>query len=89
MIDQASVDLGTVVRHQELTRLYVGSCRRVSGLEALRELPHLTYLSLSDCEGPIDLTPLAGLENLTIHTYLNTPVRGAALFPPERLIRHR
>ncbi|MBT2524856.1 NACHT domain-containing protein [Streptomyces sp. ISL-99] len=89
MVDQASLDLGTVVRHQELTRLHLGKCRLVSGLEALRDLPHLAHLSLSDCEGPIDLTPLADLENLTIHTYLNTPVHGAALFPPERLIDHR
>ncbi len=89
MVDQSALDLGPVVHHQELTRLHLGRCRLVSGLEPLRELPHLRYLSLSDCGGPVDLTPLAGLENLTIHTYLKTTVRGAALFPPERLIRHR
>ncbi|WP_078607299.1 NACHT domain-containing protein [Streptomyces flavidovirens] len=89
IVDQASLDLGTVVAHQELTRLHLGRCQLISGVEALRELPHLRHLRLSDCGGPIDLTPLADLENLTIHTYLNTTVHGTALFPPERLIHHR
>ncbi|MGW0559261.1 NACHT domain-containing protein [Streptomyces sp. NPDC003016] len=89
IVDQGFLDLGTVVRHQELTTLHLAGCRFVSGLEALRDLPHLRHLSLSDCAGPVDLTPLADLENLTIHTYLNTTVHGGALFPPERLTHHR
>lgn len=88
MIDQSALDLGTVVHHQDITSLHLGRCRLVSGVEALLELPQLTYLSLSDCGGPIDLAPLAGLENVKIHTYLNTTVHGAELFPPERVTRH-
>ncbi|MFF3337141.1 NACHT domain-containing protein [Streptomyces flavidovirens] len=87
--DQLALDLSTVVRHQELRTLLIGTSAIVSSLEPLRDLPHLTRLKLSDCGGPLDLSPLVDLENLTVHSYLGTSVRGTALFPPERLLHHR
>ncbi|MBT2490060.1 NACHT domain-containing protein [Streptomyces sp. ISL-96] len=87
--EQSALDLSTVVRHQELRELLLGTCELVSGLEPLRDLPHLTRLRLSDCGGPLDLTPLADLEQLTVHTYLGTTVRGTTLFPRGRLLHNR
>ncbi|MET9518788.1 NACHT domain-containing protein [Streptomyces sp. NPDC002994] len=88
MADQSALDLASVVHYQDLEMLRLHKCRLVSGLEALRDLPHLTLISLGNCAGPIDLSPLAGLENLVIHTNLATTVHGTHLIPPERLL-HR
>ncbi|MFD4941562.1 NACHT domain-containing protein [Streptomyces sp. NPDC058409] len=65
------------------------SCRLPHGLEPLRELPALTMLDLyaRPKDGPYDLTPLAGLERLTITLNNETETIGAELFPPERIIR--
>ncbi|MEV6649510.1 NACHT domain-containing protein [Streptomyces sp. NPDC051219] len=85
ILDHPAVDLQTVVRHQGLQRLFLRWCALSSGLEPLRALPNLTLLSIVQCDGPIDLSPLAELERLAINVGVSTNVTGAELFPPERL----
>lgn len=45
-------------------------------------------LVLTRCGGTIDLPPSAGLEDLTVHLGRGTTVRGAGLFPSERISGH-
>ncbi len=87
-LDQPALGLATVVPHHGLRALFLGGCRIASGLEPLRDLPHLTELRISGCGGTVGPAPPAGPANLTVRTYLGTTVRGTALFPPERLVRH-
>ncbi|MEW2395087.1 NACHT domain-containing protein [Streptomyces sp. NPDC046862] len=84
-ITQATVEPAALVRHQELTEIFLYECDLASGLEPLTNLPELRNLGLSRCGGSIDLTPLAGLEHLTIRAIVGTQVKGAELFPPDRL----
>nr|WP_202542161.1 NACHT domain-containing protein [Streptomyces sp. SID2563] len=73
-----------------LRRLLLFRCGTVADLAPLRELPHLTALRLRHCAqqaAPIDLSPLAGLDRLTVTLSGNMQVSGTALFPPGRLIR--
>ncbi|MFF9572159.1 NACHT domain-containing protein [Streptomyces sp. NPDC014685] len=72
-----------------LPTLVLISCRLRHGLEPLRELPALTRLQLHarPGNGPYDLTPLADLDNLTIHIGSQTVATGTELFPPERIVR--
>ncbi|MFJ1789835.1 NACHT domain-containing protein [Streptomyces anulatus] len=56
-------------------------------LAPLTDLPSLTTLALYGAEGAVDLSPLAAMENLTLHLAHNTHVTGAELFPPERIVR--
>lgn len=74
-----------LARHRQLTELALYACELFTGLDALKELPELRRLSLSYCPGTIDLTPLADLNDLTIHVTPGTNLRGADLLPPERL----
>ncbi|MEV4973074.1 hypothetical protein [Streptomyces scopuliridis] len=58
------------------------------GLGPLAELPQLESLQLSGCaheEGPIDLSPLAGREDLVITVTDNTLIRGEDAFAPNRI----
>ncbi|MEU3664501.1 NACHT domain-containing protein [Streptomyces sp. NPDC032940] len=82
---QSTLDLSIVQRYQTLTSLSLRDCTLHSSLAALRELPHLTRLNLWDCKGPIDLAPLADLDNLAVHINGNTNVTGFECIPPERL----
>ncbi|MFI5795672.1 NACHT domain-containing protein [Streptomyces sp. NPDC051677] len=84
-LEFAPIDLTALQGHQRLTSLLLRQSPPSSGLAPLRELPDLTHLSLWDCGGPIDLTPLADLENLVVRTNKGTLVVGAEHFPPERL----
>ncbi|MGW6601352.1 hypothetical protein [Streptomyces sp. NPDC055036] len=59
-------------------------------LDPLAQLPELKRLRLSACtheEGPIDLSPLAGREDLVITVTNGTPVRGEEDFAPGRIVR--
>ncbi|MEV8394397.1 MULTISPECIES: hypothetical protein [unclassified Streptomyces] len=60
------------------------------GLDPLAQLPRLKRLHLSACthgEGPIDLSSLAGREDLVITVTDGTPVRGEEAFAPGRIVR--
>ncbi|MFD7865492.1 NACHT domain-containing protein [Streptomyces sp. NPDC059783] len=77
--------LGALPTVREL-RLY--NCPASGGLAALKDLPALTELTLySRSEAPQDLTPLAGLDHLTLTIGRDTRTVGDELFPPERLTR--
>ncbi|MEV5380214.1 NACHT domain-containing protein [Streptomyces nondiastaticus] len=80
------LDPRTLVRHQGVRELTLGGCTLSGSLE----MRALTTLALNACHAaeaePVDLTPLAPLERLTITVRNGTPVRGADLFPPERLV---
>ncbi|MFD7440141.1 NACHT domain-containing protein [Streptomyces sp. NPDC059909] len=87
---QSSLDLRRIVHLTELDRLIMWRCEVPSGLDALRELPGLTSLWLSECTGPeggLDLRPLLGLEQLVLTLSGGTPVTGDELFPPGRIVR--
>ncbi|WP_406150220.1 hypothetical protein [Streptomyces sp. NBC_01012] len=45
------------------------------------------YLYGKPDEEPLDLAPLAGLEDLTVHLGYGTRTTGTELFPPERIVR--
>ncbi|MER5279291.1 NACHT domain-containing protein [Streptomyces sp. NPDC002809] len=73
-----------------LQRLFLFRCGTVADLAALHELPDLTSLRLSSCAEdapPIDLSPLAGMERLTLTLLGGTRTIGDDLFPPERIVR--
>ncbi|MFJ6807104.1 NACHT domain-containing protein [Streptomyces anulatus] len=80
-------DLRLLAPLGRLRDLSLGQCDPAAGLAPLTDLPSLTTLRLYGTGEPIDLTPLAGAENLTIHLTHDTHVTGAELFPPERLVR--
>ncbi|MFI2615523.1 NACHT domain-containing protein [Streptomyces sp. NPDC018584] len=85
ILDVPRVDLSTLAVHQELTTLYVGHVPQVESLAALAELPRLRKVEFGSC-GPLDLTPLAGLENVHVDLYGCPQVTGLDLFPPGRLV---
>ncbi|WP_267241425.1 NACHT domain-containing protein [Streptomyces sp. PR69] len=71
-----------------LERLQLEHCELPEDLSPLRELRSLTELHLwMRSSGPaIDLTPLAGMEQLTIHATRDTPLIGLDRFAPGRII---
>ncbi|MER6777196.1 MULTISPECIES: NACHT domain-containing protein [unclassified Streptomyces] len=75
-----------LVRHRELTDLTLLKCTLGSGLEPLLALPHLTRLVVSFSAGPVDLSPLAAKDDLTVAVYGPNNLLGTELFPPERLV---
>ncbi|MCP3821267.1 NACHT domain-containing protein [Streptomyces sp. A3M-1-3] len=85
LLDQSALRPDSLLLHQEVTGIYLTRCRLTGGLGPLRSLPALTRLDLSDCSGPLDLSPLAELDQLTIEISRGTNVQGAELIPPERL----
>ncbi|MER6158013.1 NACHT domain-containing protein [Streptomyces sp. NPDC001868] len=84
LLDVSRVDCADLLPHQRLTRVYLGKVRQVDRVAALAELPELTDVSFSRT-GPIDLTPLAALDHLTVHLNDCPDVIGAELFPRDRL----
>ncbi|MFD7259558.1 NACHT domain-containing protein [Streptomyces sp. NPDC059874] len=82
---QSGLDLGTLVPHQRISDLYVGSSTLTTGLEPLRDMPYLTHLSIHQCDGPVDLSPLADLQELRITLSGGSPVLGSEHFPDGRL----
>ncbi|MEV7523674.1 NACHT domain-containing protein [Streptomyces sp. NPDC091371] len=82
---QSGLDLGTLVPHQRISDLYLGSSTLTTGLEPLRDMPNLTHLSIHQCNGPVDLSPLADLQQLQITLSGGSPVLGSEQFPDGRL----
>ncbi|MET9960878.1 NACHT domain-containing protein [Streptomyces sp. NPDC006326] len=87
LLHHHAYDPGDLLRFPRMDNLFFADCRFTGGLGALTELKRLTTLSFSACD-TVDLTPLAQLPELTVHLYRDTNVRGAELFPPERLLVH-
>ncbi|WP_235968575.1 NACHT domain-containing protein [Streptomyces mesophilus] len=87
------IDPAHVGRHQNLTDLWLLRCEIRGGLEPLRELPQLRRLRFAGCTAfdgdPLDLGPLAGLDELKITVEDDTPVRGNQEIPEDRLVRSR
>ncbi|WKD35312.1 NACHT domain-containing protein [Streptomyces xanthophaeus] len=81
----SAVDPAELVRHEQLTRLFMFRCTLSAGLEPLLALPHLTRLVVSFSAGPVDLSPLAAREDLVVEVYGPNTLLGTELFPPERL----
>ncbi|WP_228183087.1 NACHT domain-containing protein [Streptomyces anulatus] len=87
LVRLAELDLRRAAPLTALRELGLYPMGRPHCLAPLVDLPSLTNLGLFGGEGAWDLTPLAALENLTIHLTHNTHVTGAELFPPERILR--
>ncbi|MFH8561239.1 NACHT domain-containing protein [Streptomyces sp. NPDC017988] len=85
IIDVPLVDVSPLVVHRELATLYVGNVQQVDGLAALAELPRLEAVEFGNC-GPLDLAPLADLENVRVELYNCPQVTGLDLIPPGRLV---
>ncbi|MCB5168110.1 NACHT domain-containing protein [Streptomyces bambusae] len=85
LIEQDALAPAALVRHRELTRLVFSSSRLAGSLEPLRSLPRLRHLALYDCGSPVDLRPLADMEDLTVTVSGTAQVIGATAFPPDRL----
>ncbi|MFF3260454.1 NACHT domain-containing protein [Streptomyces sp. NPDC002932] len=83
-----NLDLTVLAGFTTLSQLNLFRCQ-VQELTPLRELPALTMVNLSvpPETGSYDLTPLAGLDALTIALGHDVPATGTELFPPERIIR--
>lgn len=83
------LDLSLLAGLPTVSRLTLFRCHTPQGLAPLRELPALTHLGLytEPATGQYDLTPLAGLDALTITLGHNVPAIGTELFPPERIVR--
>nr|WP_046500789.1 NACHT domain-containing protein [Streptomyces odonnellii] len=88
---QHQLDLRQIGHLTNLKMLFLSGCEIPDGLGPLRDLPALVALDLFSCAQtgpPLDLSPLADLENLTITlTNNDTPVTGEELFPPGRIFR--
>lgn len=83
----APISAGALLPYERLGRLVLIRCALEGTLEALRDVPALRRLVLSECLGTVDLSPLAPLEELVIELRRGTHVTGAELIPPERLVR--
>ncbi|MGW2597521.1 NACHT domain-containing protein [Streptomyces klenkii] len=90
---QIALDPQTLSHHRRVRSLTLAACTLSGSLAPLTEMPELTSLTLTAClsarEETIDLAPLAPLKHLTITARMDTPIRGAELFPPERLVMDR
>jgi hypothetical protein len=88
LIQQPHLDLAELEPLHGLQELWLSDCDVSASLAALRELPALTSLHLAKCgpSAPLDLSPLADLDGLTITVEDATPLRGVQRFPPERLV---
>ncbi|WP_149824216.1 NACHT domain-containing protein [Streptomyces tailanensis] len=84
IIDVPHIDLAHVLPHQDLTSVYLSKIDQVHNLSTFAELRDLKYLQLARC-GPIDLTPLAPFDNVSVHLYDCPQALGTDLFPPHRL----
>nr|WP_308800860.1 NACHT domain-containing protein [Streptomyces polyasparticus] len=82
-----------VVAQQSLTTLWLGTCHITGGLEPLRELPGLRQVRFAKCTtasgAPLDLSPLAGLDDLNVIVEDDTPVRSNNVIPKDRLSLRR
>ncbi|CAM5698335.1 ATP-binding protein [Streptomyces badius] len=81
------LDLRLLARLGRLSDLFLNNCDLSgSGLAPLADLPSLTTLCLHNSGEPVDLTPLADAEHLTIEVGYGSHVTGTEHFPPERII---
>ncbi|MEU9118305.1 hypothetical protein AB0C96_00300 [Streptomyces sp. NPDC048506] len=82
---QTALNPVTLVRHRRLKSLTLSRCLLTTGLAPLKDLPELTSLTIANAPEPMDLTPLADLENLIVYTRRGVPPAGTEHFPAERL----
>ncbi|MFJ4318647.1 NACHT domain-containing protein [Streptomyces lavendulae] len=87
VLGQDSFDPTTLPHYEGLQYLGVSKSTFTGSLHPLKNLPNLTELVLNNCLGPIDLTPLASMEQLEIIVHSGTVVQGADQIPPGRLTR--
>ncbi|MDT0432073.1 MULTISPECIES: NACHT domain-containing protein [Streptomyces] len=82
-------DLGALDDLTSLTTLIMRGCSITHGLAPLGDLPSLAHVGVysSPEEPPLDLSPLAGLDTLTIALGPGTRVTGTELIPPENILR--
>ncbi|MET9924652.1 MULTISPECIES: NACHT domain-containing protein [unclassified Streptomyces] len=86
--NMVELDLRQLAPFGRLTDLLLFDCSLTApGLAPLAGLPALTKLSLHDPRKPVDLTPLADAEHLTIEIGYGADVTGTHLFPPDRIVR--
>ncbi|GHE62140.1 NACHT domain-containing protein [Streptomyces vinaceus] len=83
-VTAAAPDLARLPRHDRLTALSLNQCS-VGDLAPLRALPGLRNLMLNHCGETHDLSPLSGLDGLTVTVFGTAEVTGAEGIPPERL----
>jgi hypothetical protein len=86
------LDLSLLGHLTQLETLYLWRCNMPGGLGALRDLPALESLVLVRCApagAPIDLSPLAGMERLTITLSDDAAVVGRDLIPESRIVEMR
>ncbi|WP_327333371.1 NACHT domain-containing protein [Streptomyces anulatus] len=81
-----NLDLQLTTPLAALRELFLSPSGPHCELAPLAELPSLESLHVYGAE-PIDLTPLAACESLTIHLAQGSPANGTHLFPPERVVR--
>ncbi|NGN64208.1 NACHT domain-containing protein [Streptomyces sp. A7024] len=81
--EQETPDLRALTPCQHLETLIAIDVQEVLYLEALRDMPNLTFVSLGG-PTPLDLSPLADLDHLTISVGRKTPFTGADRIPRER-----
>ncbi|MEU2394398.1 NACHT domain-containing protein [Streptomyces sp. NPDC007369] len=85
VLEHADLDPAALLGQPQLNELNLGSCHCPGGLAALRDLPHLTRLTLTGLTGSYDLTPLADLDRLTITLGSKVRADGLERIPPERI----
>ncbi|MEW2070263.1 NACHT domain-containing protein [Streptomyces sp. NPDC007346] len=81
-----NLDLRLTTPLSQLRTLQITRCHLPLGLATLTALPSLTLIRLLGSDVPIDLTPLAASEHLTIHLAHDTKATGTELFPPGRIV---
>ncbi|MFG2298148.1 NACHT domain-containing protein [Streptomyces sp. NPDC048603] len=85
VLEHPVLDPASLLGQPQLKSLSFGGCQCPEGLDALRELPELTQLTLSGPGSYYDLTPLAGLDGLTVALSPKIQVEGLGRIPPERI----
>jgi hypothetical protein len=84
ILDVSRVDIADLLPHQGLAHVYLGKVRQVDHIAALAELPELAHVEFSR-SGPVDLTPLAALDGVTVRVHDCPDAVGVELFPRDRL----
>ncbi|MFD7784727.1 hypothetical protein ACFV4Q_16740 [Streptomyces nojiriensis] len=82
---RTQVEPELLLRHDSLRLLRLTQCSFAVSLEPLRDLYSLKVLEVGFSETPVDLSPLAHLDQLVIEVYGGGPVTGAETIPPERI----
>lgn len=90
-IQYATSDLGRLGNlSSHLKELDLWRCEIPHGLGPLRDWPALASVWIAECTQagePVDLSPLAGLDHITVNLSGEAPVLGEDLLPAHRLIR--